>query len=82
MITQPLNRLSPREKQLLRRFAQGKSDKKIVQEIGGTEKQVAEQRQALIKKLRIQFDGQLMAAADELAPWPKHRKDGGDTPPP
>jgi DNA-binding CsgD family transcriptional regulator len=29
--------LSPREKQLLRRFAQGKSDKKIGREIGGTE---------------------------------------------
>ncbi|MGY2807882.1 DNA-binding CsgD family transcriptional regulator [Bradyrhizobium sp. USDA 4506] len=45
--------LSPREKQLLRRFAQGKSDRTTGLEIGGTEKQVAAQRAMLVKKLQI-----------------------------
>jgi DNA-binding CsgD family transcriptional regulator len=45
--------LSSREKRLLRRLARGKSDAKIALEIGGTERQVAGQRQALISKLGI-----------------------------
>ncbi|MGB6417638.1 MAG: LuxR C-terminal-related transcriptional regulator, partial [Pseudolabrys sp.] len=36
--------LSPREKKLLRRFAQGKTDRQIAWEIGGTEQQVSVQR--------------------------------------
>jgi DNA-binding CsgD family transcriptional regulator len=71
--------LSPREKQLLRRFAQGKSDTKIAREIGGNARQVAGQRQALISKLRIQSEAQLVT---ELAPWPKRRQNGGHKPPP
>jgi DNA-binding NarL/FixJ family response regulator len=71
--TQPFSLLSSREKQLQRRLAQGKADKRISLEIGGTERQVAEQRQALIKKLRIQSDAQLLAAVSELAPWPAKR---------
>ncbi|MBR1274739.1 hypothetical protein JQ624_08625 [Bradyrhizobium sp. AUGA SZCCT0283] len=67
---------------MLRRFAQGKSDTQIAQEIGGTLRQVAGRRQALIRKLRIQSDRQLTTAADELAPWPKRREDGGHKPPP
>jgi hypothetical protein len=42
---------------------------------------VGGQRQALIKKLCIQFDEQLATAADELAPWPTRREDGGHKPP-
>jgi hypothetical protein len=37
--------------------------------IGGTETQVAAQREALLKKLEIESDAQLMAAANALAPW-------------
>jgi len=77
--------LTPREKQLLRRFAQGKTDQKISREIGGTESQVASQRQSLIKKLNIQSDAQWTTAADKWAPWEptkKQREDGGSRPPP
>jgi len=44
-------------------------------EIGGTERQVAAQRQKLLKKLQIQSDAQLTAAADELA-WGPTKKNG------
>jgi DNA-binding NarL/FixJ family response regulator len=63
--------LSPLEQQLLRRLAQGKLDKVIAQEIGGTEEQVAAQRQALVQKLNIQYRFQLCAAVNKLAPWPE-----------
>jgi DNA-binding CsgD family transcriptional regulator len=46
--------LSSREKQLLGRFAQGKTDRKIAVEIGGTERQVSAQRERLLRKLHIQ----------------------------
>jgi DNA-binding CsgD family transcriptional regulator len=71
--------LSPREKQLLRRIALGKTDHNISKEIGGTDSQVAAQRQALIKKLHIQSDAQLKAAVNQFAPWPSQRRgeDGG-----
>ena len=62
--------LSPLEQQLLRRLAQGKLDKVFAQEIGGTEEQVAAQRQALVQKLNIQYRFQLCAAVNKLAPWP------------
>jgi DNA-binding CsgD family transcriptional regulator len=45
--------LSPREKQLLRRFAVGKSDKVIACEIGGTEQGIRMQRKRLFEKLQI-----------------------------
>ncbi len=61
MATEQLLVLSPREKQLLRRFAQGKTDQRISTEIGGTERHVAAQRQTLLKKLQIQSDAQLTA---------------------
>ncbi|MGX1320509.1 DNA-binding CsgD family transcriptional regulator [Bradyrhizobium sp. USDA 377] len=62
--------LSPREKRLLRRFARGKTDKMIAQEIGGTAKQVAAARAMLTKKLGIHSQEQFAVAASELAPWP------------
>lgn len=68
MATERFLVLSPREKQLLRRSAQGKTDREIAQEIGVTESQVVRQRQSLIKKLQIQSDAQLTTASDELAP--------------
>jgi DNA-binding CsgD family transcriptional regulator len=59
--------LSPREKQLLRRLAQGKSDKQIAAQIGGTEQQIAAQRQRLIDRLEIRSPTELAAAAERLA---------------
>ena len=81
-INRPL--LTPREKQLLRRFARGKTDYSIGQEIGGTERQIAAQRQSLMKKLNITSDAELRAVATEHAPWPDTRKreDVGNRPPP
>ena len=37
--------LTPRERRLLRRFAQGKTDKTVAHEIGDTEERIAAQRQ-------------------------------------
>ena len=62
--------LSPREKQLLRRFAREKSDKLIAEEIGGTQDQIGMQRKRLIEKLRIQSQAQLVALVGQLASWP------------
>jgi DNA-binding CsgD family transcriptional regulator len=61
--------LSPREKRLLRRFAQGKSDKTIAQEMGGTAKQVAAARAMLTNKLGICSQEHLVSVASLLAPW-------------
>ena len=59
--------LSPREKQLLRRLAKGKSDKQIATQIGGTEQQIAAQRQRLIDRLGIHSPTELTAATERLA---------------
>ncbi|WP_128936376.1 LuxR C-terminal-related transcriptional regulator [Bradyrhizobium zhanjiangense] len=45
--------LSPREKQLLRRLAAGKTDRQIAAKLGGTIDQISDQRKRLLKKLRI-----------------------------
>ena len=66
--------LSPREKQLLRRLAKGKTDEEIAVKIGGTKDQIGAQRRRLIEKLRIQSQAQLVAAADQLAAWPARSK--------
>jgi DNA-binding CsgD family transcriptional regulator len=74
--------LSPREKLLLRRFAYGKSDIVISQEIGGTQEQIRMQRKRLIEKLQIQSHAQLVTLAGQLAAWParpgsgKYGRDG------
>ena len=68
--------LSARERQLLRRFALGKSDKVIVREIGGTQQQIAVQRERLIGKLKIQSQAQLVTLAGQLAAWPAPRMSG------
>jgi len=62
--------LSSREKQFLRRLAKGKTDEEIAVEIGGTERQIGEQRRRLTERLRIQSHAQLVAAADQLAACP------------
>jgi DNA-binding CsgD family transcriptional regulator len=68
--------LSPREKQLLRRFALGKSDKVIACEIGGTQQQIGVQRKRLVEKLQIQSQAQLVTLVAQLAAWPARRPSG------
>ena len=70
--------LSPREKQLLRRLAVGKSDRVIACEIGGTQQQIGVQRTRLIAKLHIHSQAQLVTAAAQLAAWPARRASGMD----
>jgi DNA-binding CsgD family transcriptional regulator len=62
--------MSPREKQLLRRLAQGKSDMVIAQEIGGKRKQIAEQRDRLLVKLCLSTPDEIALAASKFARWP------------
>jgi DNA-binding CsgD family transcriptional regulator len=73
MTPQHLLILSPREKQLLRRFASGKTDREIARNLGGTESQVAAQRSRLTSKLQIETANQLCALGEELAVWPQRR---------
>jgi DNA-binding CsgD family transcriptional regulator len=68
--------LSARERQLLRRFALGKSDKVIAREIGGTQQQIEMQRERLIDRLQIQSQAQLVTLAAQLASWPARRANG------
>ena len=68
--------LSPRERQLLRRFALGRSDKVIAREIGVTQQQIEMQRERLTDKLQIQSQAQLVTLAAQLAAWPARRANG------
>ena len=68
--------LSARERQLLRRFALGKSDKVIAREIDGTQQQIEMQRERLIDRLQIQSQAQLVTLAAPLASWPARRANG------
>ena len=68
--------LSARERQLLRRFARGKSDIVIAREISGTQQQIEMQRERLIDKLQIQSQVQLVTLAAQLASWPARRASG------
>ncbi|WP_458144638.1 helix-turn-helix domain-containing protein [Bradyrhizobium sp. UFLA05-109] len=61
--------LSPREKQLLRRFAAGKTDAQIAERLGGTAKQVGQQRTRLLAKLRVSPPAKIADAAERLASW-------------
>jgi DNA-binding CsgD family transcriptional regulator len=69
--------LSSREKQLLRRFARGKTDATIAMELGDKESRIAAQRKRLIEKLKIRSDDQLSMVANKLASWPKRRGSSG-----
>lgn len=62
--------LSPREKQLLRRLALGKSDAEIAMQIGGPAERIAAQRQRLLDKLQISTQDEIAEAARRLARWP------------
>ncbi|MGV7219311.1 LuxR C-terminal-related transcriptional regulator [Bradyrhizobium sp. UFLA05-112] len=65
--------LSPREKQLLRRLAAGKTDAQIARHIGGTAEQVAEQRTRLLGKLKIGAPNEIADVAERLASWRTYR---------
>jgi len=91
MVDHGLPILSGREKRPLRRITKGKSNRRIVAEIGGTEQQIGEQRQRLLSKLEIRSQETVTEIADRLAPWPTRSTsvlaksvgaDGGLQPPP
>ncbi|MBR1172988.1 hypothetical protein JQ617_03385 [Bradyrhizobium sp. KB893862 SZCCT0404] len=65
--------LSPREKQLLRRIAAGKTDAEIAGKFGGGVKRVAEQRARLLQKLKISEPAEIVDAAYRLASWRTYR---------
>ncbi|MGL3109397.1 helix-turn-helix domain-containing protein [Bradyrhizobium sp. BR 1432] len=65
--------LTPREKQLLRRLAAGKTDHEIAVRLGGTAKQVAGQRERLLAKLGICAPAEIEDAAERLAGWSTYR---------
>jgi DNA-binding CsgD family transcriptional regulator len=65
--------LSPREKQLLRRFAAGKTDAQIAEHFGGDAEQVAKQRARLLAKLGISTPAEIADAAERLAYSPSYR---------
>jgi DNA-binding CsgD family transcriptional regulator len=62
--------LSPREKQLLRRFAAGKTDAEIARELHDAESRIAAQRRRLAEKFQIETHEQLVSVAGKLAPFP------------
>jgi len=59
--------LTPREKRLLRRFAQGRTDKSIAREWGEPIERIAAQRERIFEKLLIQSPDQLAETAVRLA---------------
>ena len=64
--------LSLREKQLLGRFAQGKTDERIGIEFGRTTGHISAQRLRIMKKFRLESQVELAALADQVA-WPTSR---------
>ena len=65
--------LSPHEKRLLRRLAAGKTDAQIAERLGGTTKQVSEQRARLLARLQINSPDQIADAAKRWTNWPRYR---------
>ncbi|MGL3109395.1 helix-turn-helix transcriptional regulator [Bradyrhizobium sp. BR 1432] len=65
--------LSPCEKQLLRRLAAGKTDAQIAKRLGGTAKQVGQQRARLLAKLGLSAPHEIVDAAERLANWRTYR---------
>ena len=61
--------LSPREKQFLRRLAAGKTDAQIAERLGGSVKQISEQRARLLEKLGVRSPAEIADAAERLACW-------------
>jgi DNA-binding CsgD family transcriptional regulator len=65
--------LTPREKQLLRRFAVGKTDAEIAVRLGGNAEQISRQRARLLAKLGISARGEIADAANRLANFPTYK---------
>ncbi len=65
--------LSPREKQLLRRLAARKTDAQIAERLGGTAKQISEQRARLLTKLGVSAPAEIADATERLASWSTYR---------
>jgi DNA-binding CsgD family transcriptional regulator len=59
--------LSPREKQLLRRLAVGKTDAQIAGRLGFDAERISEQRARLLRKLGIISPAEIAEAAKRLA---------------
>ena len=59
--------LTPREKRLLRRFAQGRTDRSIARELCEPVERIAVQRERLLEKLQIRSMDHLTEAAVRLA---------------
>jgi len=59
--------LTARERQLLRRFAAGKTDKEIALHLGGTAEQISAQRARLLSRLKISSETEIAEAARRLA---------------
>ena len=68
--------LTPREKRLLRRFAQGRTDKSIARELCEPVERIAAQRERIFEKLQIQSPDQLTEIAVRFASW----GNGSDSP--
>ena len=59
--------LTPREKRLLRRFAQGRTDRSIARELCEPVERIAVQRERIFDKLQIQTPDQLTETAVRFA---------------
>jgi len=64
----------PREKQLLRCFAQRKSNHEIAIQLGGSVAQVEAQRKRIMKKFDIKTQAQFVAIAEQFAAYPNRRR--------
>jgi DNA-binding CsgD family transcriptional regulator len=62
--------VTPRERHLLRRLEQGRTDREIAREMGETERRIVAQRQSMAERLQITSHAQLVAWADLLR-WPR-----------
>jgi DNA-binding NarL/FixJ family response regulator len=64
------NKLSRHQKKLLRRFAWGKTDEQIAEELRCPAKLIAARRRSMMEKLEIRSQAQLAAAARQFANGP------------
>ena len=65
--------LTPREKQFLRRFAAGKTDRQIALRFGVDAEQISQQRARLLRKLGISTPAEITDAAARLAYQARYR---------
>ena len=68
--------LTGQQQKLLRRFANGQTDKEIASEFKCPVRVVTAQRQLIIEKLKIGSQAELAAAARQYASWPKVKPEG------